>query len=223
MDLETLKPRLDDATFAELQQYVTDLIGARDAARNESITGRKGKDARIKELTERVQALTEYLGVEPDADLETLPDAKGAIEASKQFEARVKRLERQLTEANQKAEEASGKYRSSLQRAAIADSLSGHDFLARDLVETYVSQRLVWEDDDLLFRTDEGKLVPVQDGVAGIAKTRPELLKPTGAGGAGIRQSNAGSVAKVMPEAQFNSLPPKEQARVMSEGYTLTN
>lgn len=224
MDIETLKGKqLDDATFAQLSQYVTDLVGQRDAARNESITGRKGKDARIKELSDRLQAISEHFGFEPEADLESLPDARGAIEAAKQYDVKVKRLERQLQEATERAEEASGKYRSSLQKAAIAESLSGHEFIARDVVETFISNRLTWEGDDLLFKADDGKLVPVRDGVAGLAKARPELLKPTGAGGAGFRQANAGGAAKVMPTSQFDALPAKEQARVMAEGYQLTD
>lgn len=222
MDIDKLKDKLGDETFAQLSQYVTDLVGQRDAARNESISGRKGKDARIKELSDRLQAISEHFGFEPESDLESLPDAKGAIEAAKQYDVKVKRLERQLQEAQQLAADASGKYKQSLQKAAIAESLAGHEFIARDVVETFISNRLAWEGDDLLFKADDGRLVPVRDGVAGLAKARPELLKPAGTGGAGVRQSNAGSTAKVMPESQFNSLPPKEQARVMAEGYSLT-
>ena len=58
-------------------------------------------------------------------------------------------------------------------------------------METYVSQRLTWEGDELLFN-DGDKLVAVKDGVAGLVKSRPELLKPTGTGGAGVRDHNAG-------------------------------
>lgn len=223
MDIDNLKDKLDGETFAQLQTFVSDLVGQRDAARNESISGRKGKDARIKELSDRLQAISEHYGFEPDADIESLPSPKDAIEAKAQYEVKVKRLERQLQEATQKADEASGKYRQSLQKAAIAEGLSGHEFIARDVVETFVSNRLTWEGDDLLFKADDGKLVPVRDGVAGLAKARPELLKPVGTGGAGVRQSNAGSGAKVMPEAQFNALPAKEQARVMAEGFQLTD
>ncbi|MCC0042771.1 MAG: hypothetical protein H6880_11400 [Rhodobiaceae bacterium] len=223
MDITTLKEALGDEKFAELQAHVNDLIGQRDAARSESINGRK----KLRDDLAAAQALAakamEKLGVDSADDLETLPDAKGQGEAIKQFETRLKRAERERDEAKAAAEAASGKWRGSLQKAAIAEALSGHDFIARDIVETHIASRLVWEGEDLLFKSDDGKLLPVKDGVTGIAKTRPELLKPTGTGGAGVRQSNAGSGGgKTMSEAEFSALPPKERASVMASGYTLT-
>ena len=187
MDLETLKEALGDEKFSALKTYVDDLTGQRDAARNESITGRKGLKEKLAKLESDQAALLEKLGLDSLDDLDSLPDAKGAAEAAKQYEAKTKRLERQLAEATAAREQAEGKFKDSLRRATIADALGGHEFIARDVVETFVSNRLTWEGDDLLFKTDDGKLVPVKDGVAGIAKTRPELLKPTGAGGAGVR------------------------------------
>lgn len=221
MDLSQFQEALGDERFAMLSAYVNDLTGQRDAARRESIDGRKGKDKRIQELTERLQAIEEWAGIEPDSDLGALPAPKGAVEAAKQYEAKLKRAERERAEAMQARDAAVAANRQSLQRAAVADALSGHDFVARDLVETYVGQRLTWEDDDLMFKTDDGKLVPVKDGVAGLAQTRPELLRPTGTGGAGVRQGAAGS-GRTMPEAQFDALAPAAQAKAIADGYTLT-
>lgn len=223
MDLETLKEALGDEKFAALKTYVDDLTGQRDAARNESITGRKGMKEKLAKLESDQAALLEKLGLDSLDDLESLPDAKGAAEAAKQYEAKTKRLERQLADATAAREQAEGKYRSSLQRAAVADAMGAHEFLARDLVETYVGQRLTWEGDDLLFKGDDGRLMPIKDGVAGLAKSRPELLKPTGSGGAGFRQSNAGGggQAKTMTNAQFEALRPAERAKAMAEGVSL--
>ena len=221
MDLSKLKDKLGDETFSELERHVADLIGQRDTARTESINGRK----KLKSDLEAAQALAakalEKLGVDNADDLDTLPDAKGQGEALKQYETKLKRAERERDEARQAAEKASGMYRTSLQKAAVADALGGHEFVARDIVETYIGQRLVWEGEELMFKTDAGSLVSVKDGVAGVAKARPELLKPTGTGGAGVRQPGAGS-AKVIPEAEFNAKPAAEQARLMADGYTLT-
>lgn len=223
MDIEKLKDKLGDETFSELKAYVSDLSGQRDTARNESINGRR----KLKEDLAAAQALAqkalEKLGVESADDLDTLPDAKGQADALKQLGTKLTRAERERDEARKAAEEATGKYRSSLTRAAVAEAMGGHEFVARDLVETYVSQRLVWEGDELYFKSDDGKPIPVKDGVAGLAKTRPELLKPAGTGGAGVRQSNAGSAGgKSMSEAEFDAKAPAEQARLMNEGITLT-
>lgn len=214
MDIETLKEALGDEKFSALKTYVDDLTGQRDAARNESITGRKGLKEKLAKLESDQAALLEKLGLDSLDDLDSLPDAKGAAEAAKQYEAKTKRLERQLAEATAAREQAEGKFKDSLRRATIADALGGHEFIARDVVETFVSNRLTWEGDDLLFKTDDGKLVPVKDGVAGIAKTRPELLKPTGAGGAGVRQSNAGggATAKTITRAQYAAMSVEDRA-----------
>lgn len=210
MDIQKLKDKLGDETFAELQGYVSDLTGQRDTARNESISGRK----KLKDDLSAAQALAakalEKLGVESAEDLDSLPDAKGQADALKQLGTKLQRAERERTDALKAAEEAQGKYRGTLTRAAVAEAMSGHAFVARDVVETYVGQRLQWEGDELLFKSDDGKLVPVKDGVAGIAKTRPELLQPTGTGGAGVRQANAGSGGgeKTMTRSEFEAASP---------------
>lgn len=221
MDIESLKEALGDEKFKALKTYVEDLTGQRDTARNESITGRK----KLKDDLAAAQSLAakafEKLGIDNADELEALPDAKGQVDALKQFDGKLKRAERERDDAKKLAEDASGKYRSSLQRAAVSEALGGHEFVARDIVESFIGQRLVWEGDDLLFKTDDGKLVPVKDGVAGIAKTRPELLKPTGAGGAGVRNGGAGGGAKVMASAEFDAKSPAEQSKLMAAGYTL--
>ena len=191
MDIEQLKEALGDEKFSALKTYVDDLTGQRDAARNESIAGRKGLKAKLDEMTAAQARLMEKLGVESLEDLDSLPDAKGQADAVKQYEAKLKKLERENAELAAGKQEIDGKYRDSLKRAVVADALGSHEFVARDLVETYVSQCLTWEGDELLFK-DGDKLVAVKDGVAGLVKSRPELLKPTGTGGAGVRDHNAG-------------------------------
>ncbi len=194
MDISTIKDKLDDATFTQLKTHIEDLTGQRDTARSESITGRKGLKEKLTALETAQAKLLEKLGLESVDEIDSLPDARGAAEAAKQYEAKVKRLERELATEREQREAAARQIRDTQQRAAIAEALSGHDFLARDLIETFVNQRLTWEGDELLFKSDDGKLVAVKDGVAGIAAARPELLKPTGTGGAGVRATNAGSV-----------------------------
>lgn len=224
MDIETLKEALGDEKFSALKTYVDDLTGQRDAARNESITGRKGLREKLTKLEADQAALLEKLGLDSLDDLASLPDAKGAAEAAKQYEAKLKRLERELNETKTAREQVEGKYKGTLQRAAVAEALGGHEFIARDLVETYVGQRLVWEGEDLLFKADDGRLMPIKDGVAGIAKTRPELLKPTtGSGGAGVRQGNAGgnAGAKTMTRAEFEAMPPAAKVEAARAGVTL--
>ena len=195
MDLEALKEKLGDETFAALKTYVDDLTGQRDAARAESISGRKGLKDKLTKLEADTSVLLEKLGIDSIEDIANLPDAKGMADAAKQFDAKIKRIERENEALKAERDEAAGKFKTSQQRAAIADALSGHEFVARDLVETYVNQRLAWEGDELMFKGDDGKLLSLKDGVTGLVKTRPELLKSTGTGGAGVRDRNAGGGA----------------------------
>jgi hypothetical protein len=218
MDIASLKEALGDEKFAKLQGYVNDLIGQRDTAREESINGRKTLKTELAKAQATAAKALEKLGVENPDDLDALPDAKGQAEALKQYDAKVKRLERERDDAIKAKTETDGKFRGSLQKAAIAEALGGHEFVARDLVETYVSQRLVWEGDELFFKSDDGKLIPPKDGVAGIAKTRPELLKPTGTGGAGVRQSNAGGGGTGTQQGSFGG-DRKERAAAISAKF----
>jgi hypothetical protein len=212
MDISQLKEALGDEKFAALKSYVDDLAGQRDAARAESINGRK----KLKQDLETAQAVAqralEKLGVDSPEELESLPDAKGQAEALKQLDAKIKRAERERDEAKAIAESATGKLRGSQTKAALAEAMSGHEFVAKDIVETFVSQRLTWDGEELLYKADDGKLVPVRDGVPAFAKQRPELLKPQGTGGSGVRQANAGSGgAKQMTRSQFEAATPADR------------
>jgi hypothetical protein len=224
MDISALKDKIGDETFAKLSGYVDELKSKVDEARNESIKGRHGLKTKVESLEAANSKLMEKLGVSTLDEIDTLPDAKGAAEAAKQYEAKLKRLERDFADTAKQRDEAVSKFKGGLQKVAIAEALSGHEFVARDIVESHVSQRLAWEGDDLFFKSDDGKLVSVKDGVAGLAKSRPELLKAAGTGGAGMRQGNAGSgaSAKTMPRADFEQLPPQQRVALAKEGVQLT-
>ena len=219
MDLEQFKEALGDEKFTELSNYVNDLQGQRDSARNESISKRKGLQAKVTELETQHAEMLEKLGVESFDDLGDL-DVKGAAEAAKQYEAKFKRLERQLGEATERAEKADGLYRSSQKAAALAEAMGGHKFLAKSVVASHIGNSLVWEGDELFYKTDEGNLVSVKDGVAGFAKANPELLEPIGTGGAGVKPSNTrgGGEAKTMTRAEFDSASPQARMEHVKAG-----
>lgn len=224
MEINNLKDQLDDETFSQLEQYVSDLAGQRDQARNESINGRRSMKEELNSLRDSQARLMEKLGVDSIEELDELPDAKGVAEAAKQYETKLKRLERTNQDLQESLSQIESRYKSTRQKAAIQDALSGHEFIARDLVEAHISQNIVWEDDDLLFKTSDGKLMSLQDGVAGLASTRPELLKPTGTGGAGVRSTNARGEGgeKLMTRTEFEALTPQQRMEVSKAGVKLT-
>jgi len=223
VDISELKESLGDEKYAELETYVSDLVGQRDAARNESISGRKGLKEKVAAYETQLSEVFERLGVSSFDELDDLPEQKGAAEAAKQFEAKMKRMERQIQEATDARTAAETKLRDVVRKATVSEAMGSHEFVAKDVVSDYVANRLVWEEDELLFRQDDGKLISVTDGVSAFAKSRPELLKSTGAGGAGVRSNNArGSEGQVtMTRAEFEALPPQKQMEAAKAGVTL--
>lgn len=222
MELEKLKDTLDAETFSELEKYVSDLLGQRDAARNESINGRKGLKEKVSAYENQLAEVLDRLGLESFDDLENLPDPK-QIETSQQELAKLKRLEREHAETLKKLEQSESSRREILGRSVVTEALSGHEFIAGDIVTDHIRNRLVWEDDELLYKQEDGNLVTVKDGVAAFAKSRPELLKSTGAGGAGVRSNNArgGQEQLTMTRAEFEALPPAKQMAAAKSGVTL--
>jgi len=220
MDIEKLKDTMEEASFSELSEYVSDLKGQRDTARTESISGRKGLKDKVTSLEGQQSSLLERLGIDSIDDIDDLPDVKGAAEAGKQYEAKLKRMQRDLDEANVKTESATSKLMESQKRIKLGAALASHDWVAKDIMEAFISPRLEWEGDELLYKDDSGSLLSVSDGVAMLAKARPDLLQPTGAGGAGVRSANTRGAgdAKTMTRADFDSASQVQRAAFARNG-----
>jgi hypothetical protein len=224
MDIAALKEALGDEKFTELETFVNDLQGQRDQARTESISGRKTLKENLQKLEQQQAALLDRLGIDSVDDIDSLPDVKGAADAAKQYEAKLKRMERELAEEREGKQAIEGRFKESQKSAYLSKALGEHEWLARDVVESFITPHLEWEGDELLFKTSEGKLTSVKDGVAGLAKARPELLKPSGAGGAGVRSSTArGQAGKTMTRAEFDAASHSERAEFAKSGGKVVN
>lgn len=228
MDLSQYKGKtLDDDTISALtaeiekqaESLTTRALKAEDKARkaaNESIEGRKGKDALI-------QRAFEKLGIESPEDLDSLPDLKGQADAAKQLEVALKRAQREAADAAKARDEITAKYMGERKERAISEAV-GDKFVDAEDARALVSARLHQEGEDLLFRGPDGALVPLADGVAWMLKTKTHLAKPSGAGvgGSGFKGGSSKAAPKSMKQSDFNALPPKDRAKAMSDGYTLT-
>ena len=221
MQLESLKEPLGER-FAELEQYVNDLIGQRDAARKESqkaLEGSKALKAKMESLESVKVRLFEKLGLDDGTDLDALPDAKGQAEAVKQFETRVKRLETELKAKAEALTALDAKYRATRLDAELGKTLGGHEFIDREVVEDYLRRRVDWNEDQAMYRTDKGDLVPLADGVTHLTTTKPHLLKQPGARGSGYNPNGrAGEVKNPWAKGSFNLT---EQLRLSDENPTL--
>ena len=217
MNIEELKEQLGEK-FEPLKSYVEDLIGQRDAARDESINQRKTLKAKVAELQSAQSALMERLGVDSLDDLDSLPDTKGQAEAVKQFEAKFKRIERELADKTAAMGEIAGKYKASKLDAMLAKAVSAHAFIDSDLVGDYLKARTEWEEDVPMFKTDDNRLIPLSDGAALVAKTKPHLLKSSGAGGSGHVPTGQGQQKNPWSKDTRNLT---EQARILRENPQL--
>lgn len=225
MDIESLKAKLGDETYAQLKTYVDDLTGQRDVARNESIQGRKALKAENETLKGLKTKLFERLGIETEEEIEALPPAKGQAEALKQYEAKLKRMEREASDREKSFQDLSAKHRQAIQQAALTKAIGKHPFDDPDFVSEAVSHRLHWEDETLLYRTDDGKLLGLDEGVKLLAQTRPKLLKHPGAGGSGYTGSGSrgNGQAKTISRSEFEALPPADRMTVIKGGLIVTN
>lgn len=222
MDIEKLKEKLDAAQFDALKGHIDSLTSQRDEARRESVDGRKGLKEKLAAAESARDCLLERLGIVSMDELGDLPDMKGQAEAMKQVEAKMKRLEKQLSETAAARDEAISKQRTSLQKAIMAEAIGAHDFIHRGAMEAMVERSLFWEGDELYMKTDDGKLVSVNDGVAGLAKSAPELLKSAGARGSGFNPSAGGAGSKTMTRAEFEAMSPAAKVEAAKTGVQLT-
>ena len=60
-------------------------------------------------------------------------------------------------------------------------------------MKSHLRSGAAWEDGKVIYKSEDGKVLSLKDGVAGIAVANPDLLQPTGTGGAGVRSGHAGS------------------------------
>ncbi len=190
---------------------------ARKAAQ-ESISGRKGKDAIIAKALEK-------LGIDNPDDLDNLPDSKGQADALKQYETKVKRLERDLGDKTTAFDEVSGRYASERRARAIAEVVSKHPFIDSEDASALIGGRVKQEGEDLLFASPDGKLVPLADGVAWFAKNKPHLVRAEGTQGQGSgfkgQRESAGS--KTYTREQFEGLSTVDKFAAIKAQATITD
>lgn len=231
LDLDQFKGKtLDDATLSALQSHVAahvDPLEARvtkseDKARKaaqESIDGRKGKDARI-------ERMAELLGIDVDADLDKLEPAKGLAEAKQQVEAKVRKLERDISDKAKAFDELGARYRKEQRERVITSAVSKHQFIDAEDAAALLAARVREEGEDFVFALPDGKTASVEEGAAWLAKTKTHLVRPAGGDGGKGSGFNGGAAGrqgggKTMTEAEFQALQPKQRAERMAEGYQL--
>jgi hypothetical protein len=218
-DLETVREALTEEQFTGLKNHVDDLIGQRNTARTESITGRKQLREEVETLRTFKRATLDKFGLDDDADISALPDPKADADAVKTFEARAKRLGEDLKTAQEAFTALQSKHQAATVSAALEKALGSHDFVDREMVGDYVRSRLTVSDEGgVMFRSDDGATCAIDEGIKTLVKARPHILKAAGAGGSGFNPTQGSHKDKTFAEmtltergALFKENPEKYQ------------
>lgn len=222
-DLDSLKDKLDGATLDKLRSHVDELSTRAETAEDKARTAAKESIAGRKTLKAERDAAFEKLGVSTLDELEALPDAKGQADAVKQVETKLKKAERERDEAIQARDQATGTLKGLTREQSIAQALEGLKFKNPADVRVLLQSRVVEEGDELRFRTDDGKLVPLKDGAAWFAKTRPDYVEAQGDGGQGsgfkgTPGAGGGGKEKTMTRAQFDAADHAQRSEFAKAG-----
>lgn len=187
-DLDTLKDKLDGETLTKLRAHVDDITGQRDAARAESIDGRKKLKADLAAAQAAQAKAFEKLGIDSADELEALPAAKGQGEALKQLEVKLKRVERERDDAVSARDQISADMTAARRSAVVSQAVAAGGFHDTEAAELLLSRAIEQQDDgQFVFKTKDGKFIPPVDGAKLIATERPHLVKAPQGTGSGYR------------------------------------
>lgn len=192
MDITKLKDRLEPEDYAALEKHVADLLEQTDAARMELTEGRKGKTQEIERLQAQQAAILKALGLSLPEELDSVPDMAARRADMERLAAQEKRLQKKLEAATVERDQAQAKLQGTLKRQALNKALAKHDFVDRDVVEAYIEPRLQWDGDDLIYVSEAGVPSSLEDGIKGLVRSKPSLLRnlEQGAGVPGSHGAN---------------------------------
>lgn len=210
MDLS--KFNLSDDAMSAIQAHIDELNNKYQAAKDESIKNRKGKDERISTLQKQLDDVLEKLGLSDIGELENMPDTKGMADAQKQVEAQLKRLTKELETAKNELTDKTKALTSMRTDSALKEAMSQHQFIDDELVGMMVKSRLQLEGDEVLYSGENGAMLNLSDALAGIAKAKPHLLKAPVNGGSGFTGGNGGNsfIGKAVTAEQLSAMSPSE-------------
>lgn len=216
MNLDELKGKtVDDKLLADIKAHVEDLTGQRDAARAESINGRKTLKVKAEAAEANLAKALEKLGLDSADEIDGLPDAKGQADAAKQLEAKLKTAQRQIESLTAERDQIQAQARDAQLSADLSAAVGKHSFVDNEIVGNYLRSRVEWVDGKPMFKDDKGGMVPLEEGAAYIAKTKPHLVKSSGAAGSGHTPAGgAGAQKNPWSKATFNLT---EQGRLMRD------
>ena len=219
MDIDALKGvKLDDTLHAQLSAFVASAIARAEAAETKYRAAKKEGAESQKGIAAERDAAFEKLGITDADELEALPSGRGAGDAAKQYEAKLKKAEREKAEALASLNDLNSKYVKDKRDLAIERAIGAQGFIDPEDARAILERRIKSEGDDFLFETADGKLVPLSDGAAFIAKTKPHLVKaPQGRSGSGAKPGDFSGAATAKNPWAKDTFNLTEQVRLSKE------
>jgi hypothetical protein len=162
--------------------------------------------------------MLEKAGVETLEEFEALPPGKATAEANRQMELKAKRLETQLAEKSTAYGDLEGRWRSANINAAVNGAISKHQFIDPETAAALIRPRAEFVDDAIMFKTDAGDLIPIDEAAATIAKTKPFLVQASGGSGSGAPPGNRAGGLATMSRASFESMPHDARMQTIKAG-----
>lgn len=205
MDLSKFAGKtLDDAAMAELKSAFDELTGQRDAARNESIAGRKTLKSELAAAkAERDEAFA-WAGAEDIEALRALPGPKGSADAARVTEAAMKKLTRERDEAMSERQALNERLAKQSREIAVANVLKKFPARNPDDVSVLFERHVEADGETFIFKDADGKVSSLDEGANAFFSKRPDYLLPAGIQGQGSgyrgTKQGAGEKPAVKPE-----------------------
>jgi len=106
-------------------------------------------------------------------------------EAVRQFEAKLKRAERERTEAQQQLAQLTERFDGQRRTLALKDALASQPFIDADDARVLIERGVQADGDGFVFQGADGKVMGLQDAAAWLAKTKPYMVAAPHAGSQG--------------------------------------
>ncbi len=202
-----------DEAMAEIEVYKNQVKEARGEAAKRRVK-LKELEAQLNKLKSIVQTLGDKFGVDLDEDekafeklkeeLEELgKEGKTDLNKLRELEAKLKRLEKEKNEVFTKYEQEANLRKQILIDNAIQKALNEFPVFDKEVVGTYVKQNVTLDDEsgEPRFKTKDGVLLDLKEGLKEFFETKPNLLKGQGTPGSGVETGSISSVLKTSTNA----------------------
>ena len=139
--------------------------------------GRQKKQQELVRLQAQQAAILKALGISTPEELDDVQDVPARRADLERMAAQEKSLQKKLEAAQAERDQAQAKLQGTLKRQALDKAMAKHDFVARDVVEAYIEPRLKWDGEDLIYVSEAGVPSSLEDGIKGLVRSKPSLLR----------------------------------------------